>query len=58
MSFEDKRNVLRTGPPELLGETEITPAMVESVHQRIKEERGILTVWAVLEEFLYDSLFG
>ena len=58
MSFEDKRNVLRTGPPELLGETEITPAMVESVHQRIKEERGILTVWAVLEEDVYETQFG
>ena len=31
MSFEDKRNVLRTGPPELLGETEITPEMVETL---------------------------
>ncbi len=58
MSFEDKRNVLRTGPPELLGETEITPAMVESVRQRIKEEGGILTVWAVLDEDVYETQFG
>ncbi|HWY62840.1 MAG TPA: hypothetical protein VNW15_13140 [Rhizomicrobium sp.] len=58
MSFEDKRNVLRTGPPELLGETEITPAMVESVRQRIKDAGGILTVWAVLDEDVYETQFG
>ena len=58
MSFEDKRNVLRTGPPELLGETEITPAMVESVRQRIKDASGTLTVWAVLEEDVYETRFG
>ena len=54
MSFEDKRNVLRTGPPELLGETEITSVMVETVRQRIKDAGGILTVWAVLDEDVYE----
>ena len=41
MSFEDKRNVLRTGPQEHPGETEIMPAMVETVRQRIKDAGGI-----------------
>ena len=58
MSFEDKRNVLRIGPPEHPGETEITPAMVESVRQRIKDAGGILTVWAVLNEDVYETDFG
>ena len=34
MPDPDKRNVLRIGPPEHSGETEITPAMVEAVRQR------------------------
>jgi len=55
MSFEDKRNVLRIGPPEHPGETEITPAMVEAVRQRIRDAGGSLTIWAVLHEDLYDS---
>lgn len=58
MSSEDKRNVLHIGPPKHPGETEITPAMVESVRQRIKKERGALTVWAVLHEDVYESKFG
>ena len=58
MSFEDKRNVLRIGPPEHPGETEITSAMVETVRQRIKDAGGILTVWAVLDEDVYESQFG
>ena len=58
MSFEDKRNILRIGPPEHPGETEITPAMVESVRQRIKDAGGILTVWAVLHEDVYETQFG
>jgi hypothetical protein len=58
MSFEDKRNVLRTGPPEHPGETELTSAMVETVRQRIKDGGGILTVWAVLDEDVYESQFG
>jgi hypothetical protein len=58
MSFEDKRNVLRTSPPEHPGEIEITSAMVETVRQRIKDAGGILTVWAVLHEDVYESQFG
>ncbi len=58
MSFEDKRNVLRIGPPEHPGETEITPAMVESVRQRIRDAGGILTVWAVLNEDVYETSYG
>jgi hypothetical protein len=58
MAVEDKRNVLHIGPPDHPGETEITPAMVESVRQRIKEERGSLTVWAVLHEDVYETLYG
>jgi len=58
MSFEDKRNVLRIGPPEHPGETEITPAMVETVRQRIKGAGGILTVWAVLNEDVYETQLG
>lgn len=58
MSFEERRNVLRIGPPEHPGETEITPAMVETVRQRIKEAGGILTVWAVLNEDVYETQFG
>ena len=54
----DKRNVLRIGPPDHPGGTEITPAMVESVCQRIKDAGGILTVWAVLYEDVYETRFG
>jgi len=41
MPDPDKRNVLRVGPPEHPGGTEITPAMVENVRQRIKDAGGI-----------------
>ena len=58
MPIDDKRNILRIGPPEHPGETEITPAMVESVRQRIKDAGGILTVWAVLHEDVYETQFG
>ena len=58
MSVDDKRNVLRIGPPEHPGESEITPAMVESVRQRIKDAGGILTVWAVLNEDVYETSYG
>ena len=58
MQFKDKRNVLRIGPPEHPGETEITPAMVETVRQGIKDSGGILTVWAVLNEDVYETRFG
>ena len=58
MSFADKRNVLRIGPPEHPGETEITPAMVDAVRKLIKDAGGILTVWAVLHEDVYETEFG
>ena len=58
MPVEDKRNVLHIGPPKHPGETEITPAMVESVRQRIKVAGGTLDVWAVLHEDVYESKFG
>ena len=55
MLSDDERNVLRIGPPKHPGETEITPAMVESVRKRIKDAGGILTVWAVLHEDVYET---
>ena len=58
MPDPDKRNILHIGPPEHPGGIEITPAMVESVRQRIKDAGGILTVWAVLHEDVYESKFG
>src|SRR5208282_2449522 len=58
MEFEKRRNVLRIGPPEHPGETEITSAMVETVRQRIKGAGGTLTVWAVLNEDVYETSFG
>ncbi|HVB82270.1 MAG TPA: hypothetical protein VNE82_20245 [Candidatus Binataceae bacterium] len=58
MQFDEERNVLRIGPPEHAGETEITPAMVESVRKIIRDAGGILTVWAVLHEDVYESKYG
>jgi len=58
MPLPDDRNILKFGPPQYPGETEITPAMVESVRQRIKDAGGILTVWAVLNEDVYETQFG
>jgi len=58
MAIDDKRNVLRIGPPEHPGGTEITPAMVESVRRSIKDAGRTLTVWAVLEENVYETQFG
>jgi len=58
MPVEDKRNILRIGPPEHPGGTEITPAMVETVRERIKDAGGILTVWAVLHEDVYETRYG
>jgi hypothetical protein len=58
MPSADKRNVLRIGPPEHPGETEITPAMVDAVRKRIRDADGILTVWAVLHEDVYETDFG
>jgi len=54
----DERNVLHIGPPKHPGGTEITPAMVESVRLRINVAGGILTVWAVLHEDVYETKLG
>src|SRR5260370_31989482 len=58
MPLPDDRNILKFGPPKYAGETEITPVMVESVRQRIRDAGGILTVWAVLDEDVYETRFG
>jgi len=58
MQSDEERNVLPIGPPKYPGETEITPAMVESVRQRIRDAGGVLTVWAVLHEDVYESRYG
>ena len=58
MQYAEERNVLRIGPPEHPGETEFTPEMVETVRQRIKDAGGILTVWAVLQEDVYETRLG
>jgi hypothetical protein len=55
MPSYDDRNVLMMGSPQHPGQTEITPAMVEAVRQRIKDAGGSLTIWAVLHEDRYDS---
>ena len=54
----DKRNVLHIGPAQHPGGTEITPAMVEIVCQRIKDANGALDVWAVLHEDVYETRLG
>ena len=58
MPIFDKRNVLHVGPPDRPGESEVTPAMVEAVCQRIEDAGGTLTVWAVLHEDVYESRYG
>jgi hypothetical protein len=58
MSSEDKRNVLHIGPPKHPGQPEITPAMVDAVRTRIKDAGGVLTVWAVLHEDVYETRYG
>jgi hypothetical protein len=58
MPLPDDRNILKLGPPKYPGEVEITPAMVETVRQRIKDAGGTLTVWAVLNEDVYETQFG
>jgi hypothetical protein len=40
MPLPDDRNILKLGPPQHPGQVEITPAMVESVRQRIKDAGG------------------
>jgi hypothetical protein len=54
----DKRNVLHVGPPVSPGEPEVTPAMVDAVRQRIRDAGGVLTVWAVLHEDVYETRMG
>jgi hypothetical protein len=58
MPLPEDRNILKFGPPKYPGQSEITPASVESVRQRIKEAGGVLTVWAVLHEDVYETQFG
>jgi hypothetical protein len=58
MPLPDDRNILKLGPLQHSGQVEITPAMVESVRQRIKEAGGTFTVWAVLNEDFYETQFG
>lgn len=58
MPLPDDRNILKFGPPPYPGQTEITPAMVEGVRQRIRDASGLLTVWAVLHEDVYETQFG
>jgi hypothetical protein len=58
MPDPDKRNILHIGPPDHPGGIEITPAIVESVRQRIKDAYGALTVWAVLHEDVYETKHG
>jgi hypothetical protein len=58
MPLPDDRNTLKLGPPQYPGQAEITPGMIESVRERIKDAGGILTVWAVLNEDVYETRFG
>jgi hypothetical protein len=58
MPLPDDRNILKLGPPQHPGQVEINPAMVESVRQHIKDAGGVLTVWAVLNEDVYETQFG
>ena len=58
MQFAEDRNILRIGPPTQPGKAEITPAMVDALRQRIRDAGGILNVWTVLFEDIYESKFG
>src|SRR5690349_6342611 len=57
MPVYDERNILHIGPPLRAGDPEITPAMVEAVVSRIREA-GILSIWAVLREDVYETRYG
>ena len=57
MSGTDERNILHIGPATW-PRREITPAMAESVRQRIANAGGTLTVWAVLHEDVYETRLG
>ena len=58
MPISDERNVLHIGPPQRPGDPEITPAMADSVSARVREAGGVLTVWAILHEDLYETSYG
>jgi hypothetical protein len=58
MPVYDERNILCIGPPQREGDTEITPAMADTVRQRIQDAGGKLLVWAVLHEDRYETLYG
>ena len=58
MPQPDKRNTLHVGLPGDPGEAEITSAMAEAVRRRINDAGGVLTVWAVLHEDRYESIYG
>src|SRR5947207_1531063 len=58
MRVADERNVLRIGEPRRPGHAAITPAMVAAVRRRIEDAGGVLAVWAVLHEDVYETRFG
>ncbi len=58
MTRDDRRTVLQLGPPKRLGDPEITVEMVADVRRRILTAGGVLTVWAVLHEDLYETWYG
>lgn len=58
MPVNDARNILKIGPDKRPIYDEITPAMVESVRQRIVDAGGELVVWAVLHEDTYETKYG
>ena len=58
MQFAEKRNVLRVGPPEHPGDTEITPGMVDALRRGVQDAGGTLSVWAVLHEDVYETTLG
>jgi hypothetical protein len=58
MPVYDPRNILHIGPPQRAGDTEMTPAMADTVRQRIQDAGGKLLVWAVLHEDRYETLYG
>ena len=58
MPVYDERNILHIGPPQREGDTEITPAMADTVRQCIMDAGGKLLVWAVLHEDRYETLYG
>lgn len=51
MPSADKRNVLQMGP-------EMARPLIDIVRRLIRDEGGVLTVWAVLHEDVYETNFG